>query len=348
MLLNNIFRYAKITNGENYMVKLVIDMMGGDNGTKATIEGVKIFLNEIKDCEVVAVGNLDALSELTNLENVTIVESKDIVPMECSVMQAMRMKDSSIYKAVNAVIKTNADGIISAGSTGAFLSLTSLIIKKIDGVSRPALITPFPTKIANKYVVLLDVGASSENNANELYQFAKMGEAYYKVVYAKNDPNVYLISNGSEEGKGTPLYKEAYAMLKSDTHFKGYIEGRYVFNGDADVVVMDGFTGNVFLKTSEGMAKMMSGLMKEAFLYSSMTKLGYLFARKGFDKLKETMDYKKVGGALLLGVNTVAVKAHGNSTPDSFYHSMMIAYKLAKNKVVEQIKGSLKANEANQ
>lgn len=348
MLLNNIFRYAKITNGENYMVKLVIDMMGGDNGTKATIEGVKIFLNEIKDCEVVVVGHLDALSELTNLENVTIVESKDIVPMECSVMQAMRMKDSSIYKAVDAVIKMNADGIVSAGSTSAFLSLTSLIIKKIDGVSRPALITPFPTRISNKYVVLLDCGASSENNANELYQFAKMGEAYYKVVYAKNDPNVYLISNGSEEGKGTPLYKEAYAMLKSDAYFKGYIEGRYVFNGDADVVVMDGFTGNVFLKTSEGMAKMMSGLMKEAFLYSPMTKLGYLFARKGFDKLKETMDYKKVGGALLLGVNTVAVKAHGNSTPDSFYHSMMIAYKLAKNKVVEQIKESLKTNEANQ
>lgn len=329
------------------MVKLVIDMMGGDNGVSATINGVKKFLQDIDDCEIVAVGNLDTLSELKDLDRVTIVESKDIVPMECSVLQAMRMKDSSIYKAVRSVIDFKADGIISAGSTGAFLSLTSLIIKKIDGISRPALITPFPTKIANKYVVLLDVGASNENSASELFQFAKMGEAYYKVVYSKADPNVYLISNGTEEGKGSPLCLEAYELLKKDEHFKGYIEGRSVFNGEADVVVMDGFTGNVFLKTSEGVAKMMSQLMKEAFTYSLSTKIGYLFAKKGFDKLKDTMDYKKVGGALLLGVNTVAVKAHGNSNPYSFYHSLLIAYKLAKNKVVDKIKESLKVNETN-
>lgn len=323
------------------MIKLVIDMMGGDNGSKATVGGVKKFLNDIKDCEIIAVGNKEELKSLEGVDRVSIIESKDVVPMECSVMQAMRMKDSSVYKAVNAVLSEKADGIVSSGSTGAFLSLTSLIVKKIEGVSRPALITPFPTKIPGKYVVLLDVGASNENSAEELFQFAKMGEAYYKVVYNKFGPNIYLISNGSEEGKGSPLMKEAYALLKSEENFKGYIEGRYVFGGEADVVVMDGFTGNVFLKTSEGMAKMMSGMMKDAFTYSLSTKIGYLFAKKGFKKLKDTMDYKKVGGALLLGVNTVAVKAHGNSTPDSFYHSIMIAYTLAKNEVVQNIKESL-------
>ena len=322
------------------MIKIVIDMMGGDNGLKATIGAVNRFLNEVNDAEIIAVGDEEALSHLK--DKVSIVPSKSVVPMECSVLEAMRMKDSSVYQAVNAVKELSADAIVSAGSTSAFLALTTLIIKKIDGVDRPALITPFPTLVANKYAVLLDVGASNENTPNELYQFAKMGQAYYKVIYGKDNPNIYLASNGSEEGKGSPLTKEAYNLLKDDKDFKGNIEARYVLSGDADVVVFDGFTGNIFLKSSEGMAKMMSKMIRDAFTSSTKSKIGYLFSKKGFNTLKDKMDYKKVGGAFLVGVNTIPVKAHGNADEESFFYSMMIAYNLAKKNIVQEIKNNLK------
>ena len=323
------------------MVKIVVDMMGGDNSASASIAAVSKFLNDHDDVEFVCVGDEKTLEPLK--EKVKIIPSTSVVPMECSVMQAMRDKESSVYKAVNATLSENADAVLSAGSTGAFLSLCTLIIKKIDGVDRPALITQFPTKIKGKYVVLLDVGASTENNANELFQFAKIGEAYYQAFYNAEHPNVYLICNGTEEGKGNSLSKETYALLKGQENFKGYMEARDVFTGKADVVVMDGFTGNIFLKGSEGMAKMMGGLMKDAFKSSLSSKIGYLFARKGIKGMLEIMNYKRVGGALLVGVNKVAVKAHGNADEESFYGSINVAYTSAKANSVERIKKNLKA-----
>ncbi len=322
------------------MIKLVIDMLGGDNGLDASIEAVNRFLDENKDAEIIAVGDIDKLSSLS--KRAKIIDAKEIAPMECHVLEAMRNKNTSIYKAVDAVKMENADGVVSAGSTSALLALTTLIIKKIDGVDRPALITPFPTLVENKNAVLLDVGASNQNTAIELKQFALMGQAYYKAIYGKEHPNIYLASNGSEEGKGSPLTLEAYALLKDNPDFKGNIEARYVLKGDADVVVFDGFSGNIFLKSSEGMAKMMSSMIKDAFMTSLSSKIGYLFAKGGFKKLKAKMDYKKVGGAFLVGVNTIAVKAHGNANAESFYYSIMIAYNLAKKNIVNEIKENLK------
>ena len=323
------------------MIKLVIDMMGGDNGSKPTIAAVKQFIKDYPDVQIIAVGNKSELSSLDGKDRIDIVPSTSIVPMECGVMQAMRDKESSVYKAVTAVGQYEADAIVSAGSTGAFLSLVTLIIKKIDGVKRPAIISPFPTKIKDKHVVLLDVGANAENSSDDLVNFATMGVAYYKAVFGEDNPNIYLICNGTEEGKGTPLYKETYEKLKDNPSFKGYIEGRNVLSGEADVVVFDGFTGNIFLKTTEGVAKLMSGFIKEAFMSSTKAKIGYLFAKKGFNKLKDKMDYKKVGGGFLIGVNTVAVKAHGNANEVSFYASMKLAYNLAKNHIIQQIKENL-------
>ena len=330
---------VKISRGQ-FMVKLVIDMMGGDNGSKATVEAVNRFLEEIKDCEIIAVGDEKELESLK--DKVRIVPSFSVVPMECSAMQAMRMKDSSINIAVNTAKAENADGIVSAGSTSAFLSLATLICKKIEGIDRPALISPFITKVEGKYAVLLDCGASNENTPEELVQFAMMGQAYYTAIYGKEDPNFYLASNGSEEGKGSPVGKEAYQLMKGMKGFKGNMEARYALNGEADVVVFDGYSGNIFLKATEGMAKMMSAMIKDAFKSSLGSKIGYLFARRGFNKMKNKMDYKKVGGAFLIGVNTIPVKAHGNATGESFYYSMMIAYNLAKKDIVNKIKENLK------
>ena len=322
------------------MVKIVVDMMGGDNGAEPTIAAVSKFLKDHDDVSIIAVGDEKVLEPIK--DKVKIIPSTSVAPMECSVMQAMRDKESSVYKAVNACISEDADAVLSAGSTGAFLSLCTLIIKKIDGVDRPALITQFPTKVKGKYCVLLDVGASSENSASELAQFAKIGEAYYQAFYEKKNPNVYLICNGTEEGKGNSLSKETHALLKGEENFKGYMEARDVLSGKADVVVFDGFTGNIFLKGSEGMAKMMGGLMKEAFTSSFRSKIGYLFARKGMKGMLETMNYKRVGGALLVGVNKVAVKAHGNADEESFYGSLNVAYTSAKKQTVQKIKENLK------
>ena len=323
------------------MVKLVIDMMGGDNGYAITMEAVKSFLSKHDDCEIIAVGDEKALEPVKGIV-AKIIPSQSILPMECGVMQAMRQKDSSCYKAVSAVNEEKADGVLSAGSTGAFLSLATLINKKIPGVERPALISPFPTRVPGKSVVLLDVGATSDNSPEDLYQYAKLGEAYYHAAYGEKDLNINLICNGTEEGKGNELSKKAYALLKANPHFKGYIEARHVLDGEADVVVFDGFTGNVFLKGVEGVAKMMGGMMKEAFLASFSSKMGYLLAKKSFKPMIKLMDYKRVGGALLIGVNTVAVKAHGNSDAYSFENALTLTYTLAKNRMVDQIKENLK------
>ena len=321
------------------MVKIVIDMMGGDNGYAITIEAVKNFLKEHDDCEIIAVGDEKVLEPIKDI--VKIIPSQSILPMECGVMQAMRQKDSSCYKAISAVNEEKADGVLSAGSTGAFLSLATLINKKIPGIERPALISPFPTRIPGKNVVLLDVGATSDNSPEDLYQFAKMGEAYYKAAYGEEAKNINLVCNGTEEGKGNDLTKKANALLKQNPHYTGYIEARHVLDGECDVCVFDGFTGNIFLKGVEGVAKMMGGMMKEAFTASARSKIGYLFAKKSFKPMIKLMDYKRVGGALLIGVNTVAVKAHGNSDAYSFGNALTLTYTLAKNKMVDQIKQNL-------
>ncbi len=317
-------------------MKIVVDTMGGDNGSKATVGGILKFLDTHKDVEIIAVGDEKELELLK--EKCVVVPSTSVLPMECSVMEAMRAKDSSMHKAIDTLLNEKADAIVSSGSTGAFLSLNTLKVKKIDGILRPALITPFPTKVKGKYAVLLDVGASTENKPEELAQFAKMGQAYCKAVYDNQNPTFHIVSNGTEEGKGNPITREAYKLCKDYEGFKGYIEARYILNGECDVAVFEGFVGNVYLKGCEGIAKMMSGMIKDAFTSSFSSKIGYLFAKKGFNDFRSTMDYKKVGGALLIGVNTVAVKAHGNSTDDSFACAIDIAYRMALKDTVNQIK----------
>ncbi|MCQ2771777.1 MAG: phosphate acyltransferase PlsX [Bacilli bacterium] len=322
------------------MVKLIVDMMGSDLGSAATKEGVRRFKKNHPDCELVLVGKLD---ELSDMEGYEIIEANDTVGMTAGAMEVLRKKDASMVKAVRAAAdpEMHADGVISAGGTGAFLSAATLILKKIDGVKRPALVTSFP-KLTEKggYVTILDCGSSNENTAEELQQFALMGSLYSNAVFGVENPRCGLVANGSEEGKGSPLGKEAYKLLKEDTkvNFIGNVEGNQLLTDYTDVAVCDGFTGNVLLKTTEGVAKGMGNEIKKAFKRSCWSKIGYLFAKKGFDVFMGKMNPKKIGGAMLVGVNYVAVKAHGNSDGESFESAMNIAYKLAVNNVVAKIK----------
>ena len=324
-------------------MKIVVDMMGGDHGTKTTIEAVKQFVSLHKDCEIFAVGNEEEISELKDLALVHIVPSKTVLPMDADPMTSLKDLDSSLMVGVKTFLDNECDGLISAGSTGALLTASIFKIKRLPGVRRPCLITSFPTVIDNKKFVVCDLGANSSDTKEDLEQFAIMGSMYYSILYNEENPKVYLLNNGTEEEKGNDLTKEAYQVLKANEHinFKGNMEGRDVMKGDVDVLVCDGFTGNIFLKTLEGTAKAMGNMMKDAFKLNLMTKIGYLFAKKGIKGMIKKMDYKNVGGALLLGVNGIVIKSHGSSEAKSFLASMEAAYNLAKENMIEKIKARL-------
>ncbi len=318
------------------MMRIGVDLTGGDNGSKPIVPAILEFLSKNSDVQVTAFGNKEELKELEG--KCEIVHAPDVIPMEAGPLEAMRMKNSSIYKMAQYAKEGKLDAMVSAGSTGGFLSLSTLILKTIPGVHRAAFVAPFPTKIKGKKVVILDIGASNENSPEELAQFAVMGSLYSKYILGVKEPKVYLLSNGTEEGKGSPNGKLAYILLKDKPGFMGNIEARNALSGEADVVVTDGFTGNVFLKSSEGMAKMMSGMMKAAFKRNLWAKIGYLHVRKGIKEMTETMDYKSTGGAMLLGINGVVVKAHGNSDTYAFSCALNVAKKLVEEKLMDKIK----------
>ena len=320
------------------MVKIVVDAMGGDNGSSIVVEAVEKFLKDNPDVEITLAGKKEELSVLEG--KCRILDASDIVPMEAGALEVMRLKNSSMMVAIKTMKDENLDAVVSCGSTGGFLSAATINLKMIPGVKRAALVAPFPTKIKGKKVVILDIGANNENSPEELVQFALMGKLYAQSVYGIEKPKTYLLSNGTEEGKGAPEVKGAFKLLTESKFegFSGNIEARNALSGEADVVVADGFTGNIFLKSSEGMAKIMSGMIKAAFKKNLWSKLGYLHVKKGMDEMSETLDYKTTGGAMLLGINANVVKAHGSSDAWAFYNALRVAKKLAEQDVVNLIK----------
>lgn len=320
------------------MIKIIVDAMGGDLGSSVIVEAVINFMKDYPDVEITVAGKKEELSLLEG--KCRILDAPDVVPMHAGALEVMRLKNSSMMVAIKTCKEENLDAVVSCGSTGGFLSAATINLKMIHGVKRAALVTPFPTQIKGKKVVVLDVGANNENSPEELAQFALMGKLYSECVLGTNTPNVYLLSNGTEEGKGAPEVKEAYKILKDNNFkgFKGNIEARNVISGQADVVVTDGYTGNVLLKSFEGVAKMMSGMIKDTFKKNLWTKIGYLHVKKGMKEMKETMDYKTTGGAMLLGINGNVIKAHGSSDAIAFYHALLVAKKLAEKDVVSKIK----------
>lgn len=321
------------------MLNIIVDTLGSDLGSAPLAEAIRNFVINNKDVSVTAVGNKDELSSLEGM--CEIIHAPDIVPMEAGPLEVMRMKNSSLYVACSLMKEKKADAVVSAGSTGGFLSCATLLLKNAPNVKRAALVAPFPTKIKGKKVVILDIGASNENSPEELVQFALMGSLYSKTIFGVKEPKIYLLSNGTEAGKGSPSGKAAYKLLEEKEGFMGNIEARNALSGEADVIVTDGFTGNIFLKSSEGMAKMMSGMMKNAFKKNLWTKLGYLHVKKGMNEMVETMDYKSTGGAMLLGINGVVVKAHGNSDAYSFGCALEVARKLALSNINQKISEGL-------
>ena len=324
-------------------MKIVIDMMGGDNGLEATISATNSFLSLHNDVELFLIGDEAKLESFKNNPKCKIVNSETILAMDVDPMTALKDKKSSLMVAISTYLDNKCDALISAGSTGALLAASVFKIKRIPGIIRPCLITSFPTIKKDKKFVVCNLGANIENTKEELNQFAIMGSLYYSIRYNENNPSVYLLSNGTEEEKGSPLNKEAYPLLKENKriNFKGNIEARDPLFGDIDVLVTDGYSGNIFLKSVEGTAKVMSNMIKESFKRNIFSKIGYLLSKKGFDDIKVKMDYKNVGGAMLIGVNGVVIKAHGSSDLQSFLSALNNAYTLVKEDIVEKIKKEL-------
>lgn len=324
-------------------MKFVIDMMGGDNGVKSTIPAVKQFLANHDDVDFICVGDPALLGELKDNKHVKIIESKTVLAMDVDPMSAINDKESSLAVAIANYKTEQADALISAGSTGALVTFGVFKIKRLEGIRHPGFISPMPTMIKGKQMVACDLGANIANTKEDLLNYAVMGSLYYKIAFKKEKPDVFLLNNGTEEEKGNELTKETYQLLKvsKQINFCGNIEARDPLKGGCDVLIMDGFSGNIYLKSTEGALKVMSSLLKKAFKKNIFTKIGYLFARKGVKDISDTMDYKAVGGACLLGVDGLLLKAHGNSDPRAFIGCFNQAYTLAKEDMINKIKATI-------
>lgn len=321
-------------------MKIAIDMEGSDYGAKNFILGLKEYLKEDKQTQFVLFGKKEDLVELENNPQIEIVDCEDIVPMEVDVLKFLRMKNSSMYKAIQAVKNGQCQGLVTAGSTAGFLTGSTLMLKNVEGVKRAGFCSPFPTAIKGNTTCILDIGASNINTSEDLVGFAKLGKIYSNLILGNSNPSVSLLSNGVEEGKGLEESKQAYKVLKEDKsiNFIGNVEAREALDGKHDVIVTSGYPGNIFLKATEGCALMMNSMIKKAFKRNIFSVLGYLLSKKGFKEMKETMDYRKTGGAILLGINGVAVKTHGNSDAKFIYYSIKLAKKMIDVNIVDAIK----------
>jgi glycerol-3-phosphate acyltransferase PlsX len=328
-------------------MKIAIDAMGGDFGPEPIIEGVIKALKE-KDFTPYLVGDEKIIKSLVpeNLhKKVRFINSEDYIKMEESATEALKRKDSTIYKSIELLKKGEVDAVVSAGHSGATMSLATLRLGRIKGIKRPAIVTFMPN-IKRTYTLVLDVGANVDCDAENLYQFGLMGEVYAKVVLNKDNISIGLLSNGEEESKGNAVTKEAYKLLKEKfDNFHGNVEGNDIFKGNVDVVVTDGFIGNIVLKASEGAAETIGKIIKEEIKKSGLLqKIGALLLKPVFKGVKKVTDYAEYGGAPLLGVNGCVIIAHGKSNSKAIKNAIFQAIKYTQNDVTNKIKESLKVH----
>ncbi|WP_251546012.1 phosphate acyltransferase PlsX [Pumilibacter intestinalis] len=306
------------------MMKIAVDAFGGDTSPYSQIKGGIDFLNETKDVGLVFTGDKEILKrELSKYKydssRVFIEHAPEVISNEEAPTTAIRAKkDSSMVKAFD-LLKEDAEvaGMISSGSTGAVLTGSVLKVGRINGVLRPALAPLLPTRGGGR-VCLIDCGANVDSRPDFLVQFTLMAVCYMRSVYGIQNPRVGLVSVGVEDHKGNALTKEVFEQLKKlPINFKGNMEARDALTGEYDILVADGFVGNVLLKSVEGTAQMVMGELKSAIMASASAKFGALFMKKAFRKLKKSMDYNAYGGAPFLGINKVVVKAHGAANPEA-------------------------------
>jgi len=317
------------------MIKIAIDAMGGDFGPEPIIEGVVQALEQERFLPILVGDKEEILSLLPQYytDKVEIVDASDVISMSDQATNALKRKDSSIFKAVELVRNKEASAVVSAGHSGATMTLATLRIGRLPHISKPALATLMPSVTRDKTLVL-DVGAVTDCTPQNLYEFGAMGEAYSQKIMGIASPKVGLLSNGSEDSKGNALTKEAFGLLQGLDGFVGNVEGRDIFNGNVNVVVCDGFTGNILLKTSEGVVSTIFTLMRQHIRRSLPAKIGALMMkRKVFGNMKKQVDYAEYGGAPLLGINGCAIIGHGSSNAKAIKNAIFQAKRYTESDV---------------
>ena len=323
------------------MLRIAIDAMGGDFGPEPIMEGLITALKKNNNFTAIAVGKKTELTPLipqSLLSRIEILDTDDVISMSDSATDALKRKDSTIYKAIELVREGNADAVVSAGHSGASMSLATLRIGRIKGVNRPAIATLMPTS-ENQNTLVLDVGANVDSDAKNLFQFAIMGQVYAQYALRLDEPIVGLLSNGEEDSKGNEVTKEAYKLLSKIPNFAGNVEGSDIFKGTVDVVVCDGFVGNILLKTAEGVADTIGKIIKKNLKRSLISIAGAVLMRKVFKNLKVRVDYAEYGGAPLLGVKAPVIIAHGKSNPKAIQNAIFQAINAASSNldnIIEQ------------
>jgi phosphate acyltransferase len=296
------------------MVTIAIDAMGGDFGPEPIVKGCVNALKRKKFTPIL-VGKKDEILSLlpkSYRDKISIVETDDVISMSDAATDAVKRKESTIYKAVELVKNGEAQGVVSAGHSGATMTLATLRLGRLKGVSRPALVTLMPTRVGRRSVVL-DVGANVDSKPEHLAEFAVMGGCYAEDVLKIKEPSIGLLANGEEDSKGNELTKATFKLLQGYKGFKGNVEGSDIFNGSCDVITCDGFVGNLVLKASEGVASTVSALIKDYIRKSPIAITGALLMRRVFKLLKKEIDYAEVGGAPLIGIKGCAIVSHGKS-----------------------------------
>ncbi len=334
-------------------ITIAIDAMGGDNSPDKTIEGVKFFLkNKSKNNDFI----LNLFGDEVKIKNtlnkykisselIKITHTESVVSDEETPLTAIKnSKNTSMWNCIKSQLDGDSDISLSAGNTGVLLVVSRMILKMMNKVSKPALAGLWPNKEGLN--VVLDLGANIECDENNLIDFAELGSALYKSLFPKETPKVSLLNVGSEEIKGTETLKNAYKKLKSLSRennfiFKGYSEGNTIMIGDSNVVVTDGFTGNVALKTAEGTAKYITDNLKKSLKANIWSKISLIFSYFSLKKFKDKLDPRKYNGAIFLGLNGPVVKSHGGTDALGFYYSIDLCYKIVKGNLMKQIKNNL-------
>jgi glycerol-3-phosphate acyltransferase PlsX len=332
------------------MTTIAIDAMGGDHAPRAEVEGAILAAREF-GVRILLVGIEAAIrQELSRHRDrdrglpIEVVGAAEVITMSDSPSQAFRRKkESSMHVAARLVRDGKAEAMVSAGNTGAAMTVARFVLGTLPSVDRPALAAAFPN-MKDKVSVILDVGANVDSKPEQIRQFAVMGEIYFRAIWGVKRPRVALLSIGEEEMKGNELTREASNLLKqSSLNFVGNVEGRDVFRGNVDVIVCDGFIGNVALKISEGLVEHVQGMLKKAIKSSLSSQIGYALSKRAFDDFRKRTDSSETGGAPLLGVRGITIIAHGRSNPNAIKNAIRVAGELCRARVNEKIDQELSA-----
>jgi len=330
----------------NNKIIIAVDAMGGENSPKKIVDGIELSLKESNENFFKLYGNKDKLNFLVNkkpeIKNYCEIIHCDnhIEDEESPLSAAKKSKSTSMWQSIESQNKGDSQITLSAGNTGALLILSRLILSMIDGIEKPALAGLWPNKIGTN--VVLDLGANIECNDKDLIDFSSMGAALYKSLYPVDNPKIALLNVGLEEIKGHEEIKKAYQHLKEWTkknfEFHGYIEGNHIMDGNVNVIVTDGFTGNIALKTAEGTANFITKYLKENLSKGLLNKVSLLFSYNVLKKFKEQLDPRKYNGAILLGLSGPVVKSHGSTDSRGLANSIKMCNKIVKGKLIEKIK----------